>query len=517
MSASEQVSLDQPQPGAKRGASHRALAVFALVVAGGLAVLGFAPFALFPLTILALALLADLTYRLAPGRAFVAGWDFGLGLLGFGVAWIRISLNQFGNLDAPLAWLLTLLFIGAMAVYFGVAGWATRMLRAPSQWVHFGLIFPSVWVLVEWVRGWLFTGFPWLAIGYSQIDSPLGGYAPSIGVYGVSWVAVLSAGMLALTYRLSRRGRLLALAVLALAWLGGIGLRSLSWAEATGEPIRASLVQANIPQSVKWDPDRLLPTLRAYLDLTQQSWGSQVIVWPETAVPDFQHRVQETLLAPLGEKATKEGAEVIVGVPVLDQESHRYYNAVASLGTVQDLYFKRHLVPFGEFLPFKNWLGPLVALFEVPMSDFSAGTASTPLLEVDGYGVGVSVCYEDAFPEEVIQALPEAAFLVNLSNDAWFGDSLAPHQHLDIARMRALESQRYLLRATNTGVSAIIGPDGKVLASLALDQQGVVTSEIQRLEGATPFVRWGNRPIVAVSMIVLLGGLGWRLRRSSSG
>ncbi len=490
----------------------RLATLFIAVGAGALAVLGFAPFSYFVLPVLSLALLAELTDRLPPRRAFLAGWDFGLGLLGFGIAWIRISLNQFGNLDAPLAWLLTILFVAAMALYMGLVGWLASRLRAPSPWARLALVFPSLWVLVEWLRGWLFTGFPWLAMGYSQIESPLAGFSPILGVYGVSWLVACSAGLLVLGYRLEGWRRILPLGVLVLIWSGGQGLRTHAWVAPQGEPLSVSLIQGNIPQSVKWDPDTRLSTLRTYLELTQQAWDSDLILWPETAIPDFRHRVEAELLRPLAEKAAKEGAELITGVPVLERHTGRYYNAILSLGTVEDLYYKRHLVPFGEFMPFKDWLGPLVELFEVPMSDFSRGSAPRPLLRVGGDGVGASVCYEDAFPEEVIQALPEAAYLVNLSNDGWFGDSLAPYQHLEIARLRALETGRYLLRATNTGISAIIGPDGAVRESLGLERRGLVRGSIQRLSGATPFVRWGNWPVVIGSLILVLVAFTSRVR-----
>lgn len=498
------VLAEATQGGDRPSLALRLATLFLAVGAGALAVLGFAPFSYFVLPVLALALLAELTTRLPPRHAFLAGWDFGLGLLGFGIAWIRISLNQFGNLDAPLAWLLTILFVVAMALYVGLVGWLMARLPAKGSWIRLALVFPSVWVLVEWLRGWLFTGFPWLAMGYSQIDAPLAGFAPILGVYGVSWLAACSAGLLVLGYRLRGWRRALPLAVLLGLWAGGQALRAVSWAEPQGEPLSVSLIQGNIPQSIKWDPDTRLSTLAAYLGLTQEAWDSDLILWPETAIPDFRHRVEEELLRPLAEKAAIAGAELITGVPVLERETGRYYNAILSLGSAEDLYYKRHLVPFGEFMPFKDWLGPLVELFEVPMSDFSSGTAPRPLLRVGADGVGASVCYEDAFPEALIQALPEAAYLVNLSNDGWFGDSLAPHQHLEIARMRALETGRYLLRATNTGISAIIGPDGAVRESLGLDRRGLVRGSIQRLSGATPFVHWGSWPALIGSLLILL-------------
>jgi apolipoprotein N-acyltransferase len=289
-------------------------------------------------------------------------------------------------------------------------------------------------------------------------------------------------------------------------------LQHLEWTEPTGQPFRASLVQANIPQEQKWRAEQLLPTLRLYRDLTREHWDSAVVVWPETAVPALRHQVQENFLEPLAQDARQQETEVVLGIPIRGAEDGRYFNALVSTGSTEDAYYKRHLVPFGEFMPFKDWLGPLVELFEVPMSDFSPSRAARPLLKVGSYAVGASICYEDAFPAEVRQALPEAAYLINVSNDAWFGDSLAPHQHLEIARMRALESGRFLLRATNTGISAIIAPNGKLLGTIPAFERGVLTREVVPMTGATPYAKLGNQGILGLLAVLLGLSLAVRMR-----
>jgi apolipoprotein N-acyltransferase len=362
-------------------------------------------------------------------------------------------------------------------------------------------------VLFEWLRGWLFTGFPWLGIGYTQIDGPLRGYAPVFGVYGVGLLVVLSAGLLWMLLRpgAPRPRRVLIGVSLALIWIGGILLQGVEWTQRAGAPIRAAVLQANIPQAMKWDPEQLVSTMETYWDLTERNLDADLVVWPETAIPEFLHEVRPVLIEPMSQRASAEGVEIVLGIPVMDSETGRYFNALMSVGSREDLYAKRHLVPFGEFLPFAGLLGPLVDLFEVPMSGFSRGEAARPLLSVGERTAGVSICYEAAFPAEVSQALPDAEFLINVSNDAWFGDSLAPHQHLEMARMRALENGRDLVRATNTGISAIIDARGQLLGTIPSFVRGDLALDIQPRTGATPYSRLGNWPaILAAGSLVLL-------------
>lgn len=493
---------------------------------GALMVLSFSPFGLYPLVVLALAGF----YQSLQGRdragAFGLGWLFGVALFGVGVAWIRISLNEFGNMAAPIANLLMLLFVAAMALYYGLAAWLIRTLehwsrqRQAPGWVGPLLIFPAVWVLLEWLRGWLFTGFPWLFAGTAQTDGPLAGLAPVLGVHGLSLAVAVSAGLLWGLLRARFSARAYAVAGLVLLWGGAGLLRLWGWTEpapgAGQRPIQVSVIQGNVEQALKWDPDGLLPTLDIYLTLTKAQLDSDLIVWPETAIPEFRHRVEDALLGPLGETAREAGTEVVIGLPVM-QSDGRYFNALISLGGAEDQYFKRHLVPFGEFLPFKAQLRPLIDWFEVPMSDFSRGQAERPLLQVGRWPVGVSICYEDVFAEEVRQALPEAVFLINVSNDAWFGDSLAPHQHLQFARLRALETGRWLVRATNTGISAIIDAQGRVRATLPLFQRAALSGEIEARTGATPFVRFGSLVPLTIASLMLVAAVLMSLRTLQRG
>ncbi len=493
----------------------RYLPLLTAFASGAFAVLGFAPFSLFPLAVVAVAALYETLWRCSPRAGFWRGYAFGLGLLGFGISWIRISLNEFGNLDGWIADLMMLIFVAGMALYYGLAGWLTRRLDLGPPWSGPLLLFPGIYVIFEWLRGWLLTGFPWLDLGYTQIDGPLAGFGPVAGVYGVSLLVAVSGGLLWGLVRWTGRGRIGAGAGLVVLWLTGAGLQQIDWTSPAGLPFTASVLQANIPQAVKWNPEAKLGIMESYVDLTLEHLGSDLILWPETAIPEFLHEVRAVMIDPLAQRARESGAEIVMGIPVLDQDTGRYYNGLVSLGSQNDFYAKRHLVPFGEYLPFKKWLGPLVDLFEVPMSDFSAGQEARPLLKVGDYSAGASICYEDAFPEEVVQALPEAAYLISVSNDAWFGDSLAPHQHLEIARMRALEAGRYLVRATNTGISAIVDHRGRVLGTVPSFVRGAYTDEVEPRSGATPYARVRNWLAIGLAFAfaataVLLGR--WRRR-----
>ena len=471
---------------------------------GGALVLAFAPFDQGWLALPLTALLLYLLYETPRARSATAlGYAFGLGLLGFGVFWLRISIGQFGGIVPALALAFTLLFILVVAGYFALAGALIHWLGQGRGLLHHALLAAPVgWLAVELLRAYLFTGFPWLSLGYSQTDLPLAGFAPLLGVFGVGALLVLSAGLLLMW----RRGW--PLLVLALLWLGGWGLERIAWTRPAGEPLPVALVQGNVPQREKWRPSRLIPSIERYLTLSEQAPDARLLVWPETAIAAFDDQVEQAVLAPLETRMRAEGRDLLAGI-VARRADGRYFNAMLNLGVSgRQAYFKRHLVPFGEYLPLEPLLGPVVDFMHIPMSEFSADPAVSPVLHLAGWPVGVDICYEDAFGDEVAAALPQAAFLVNASNDAWFGDSLAPHQHLQIARFRALETGRELLRATNTGISAWIGADGRVRARSPQFREAVLRAEVQPRAGATPYVRWRDWPLLAVVVLVLLLRLG---------
>lgn len=507
---------------------HRSSLIVAFVL-GAATVAGFAPLRIYLLPVLTLAALFALWMRSGTAsRAAALGFAYGLGLFLAGASWVYVSLHDFGAMPAPLAAFATLLFCAILALLPAAAGFATARVAA-SPAVAFGLLAPAFWTLAEWVRSWLFTGFPWLATGYSQVpSSPLAGYAPVLGIYGVTLVAAVTAGMLAALFgRVSRvegnrpkgRGTFFILQpsffILVALWASGFGLKQVSWTEPVGPPVSVSLIQGNVEQDVKWRADRVRPTLEAYRKLVLRSEG-RLLVLPETALPLFLHQVPQDYLAELAAHARRNGGDLLVGI-VEGSPNGRYFNSVVSYGTAStQRYRKSHLVPFGEFIPLRPVLAWIVNTLAIPLQDFSRGRIDQRPLAVAGQRVAVNICYEDVFGEEIIRQLPEATLLANVSNVAWFGRSIAPQQHLQISQARALESGRYMLRATNTGVTAVIDPRGEVVASAPEFTTAVVSRMVTGYAGATPYVRWGNYAVLALCAIMAAGAfiLG---RRSAGG
>ncbi|NWG86722.1 MAG: apolipoprotein N-acyltransferase [Hydrogenophilaceae bacterium] len=470
---------------------------------GALSVAGFAPWSWFPLPILSLAGLYYIARTDTVRAAAYKGFAFGLGWFGAGVSWVYVSLHDFGMMPLPMAVVATVLFCAFLALFPALTMALTARLGRAQTWRAL-TVAPALWLLSEWLRGWVFTGFPWLALGYSQVPaSPLAGYAPLLGVYGVSGLAALTASALAL-----RRGWPLLL-VLAI-WLGGWALQSVEWTRPVGPSLTVSLVQGNVAQEMKFRPEKRLETLQDYLRLAQAS-PSRLIVLPETALPMFLDDAPSAYLELLQWHARSRGGDLLLGVPERLADG-RYFNSVISLGqSPTQTYRKQHLVPFGEFVPWG--FGWIVDYLHIPLSDFSRGDKAQAPMAVAGQKVAVDICYEDAFGEEIIRALPEATLLVNVSNDAWFGDSFSPWQHLQIAQMRALEAGRPMLRANNTGITAVIDAKGRVSAQLEPFVQGVLHGQSQGHQGLTPYARFGNWPAVLLATLAVLA-TGIRPRRT---
>jgi apolipoprotein N-acyltransferase len=500
-------------------------------VLGAVTVAGYAPFGVFPLPVLTLAVLFFLWSRAPSPRAAAArGFAFGLGLFLFGVSWIYVSLHDFGAMPMPLAAIATLLFCAFLALLPAAAGYACARARVTGA-AGSVLLAPAAWTLVEWTRGWLLTGFPWLATGYSQIPaSPLAGYAPVLGIYGVTLATAASAGLLAVlalrAMRMADGGWRMADGlrvilhpssfILLALWAGGFALKHVAWTEPVGTPVTVSLLQGNVSQDLKWREDRVIPTLNTYRRLIETS-GARLIILPETALPLFLQQVPEDYLDALAAHARAQDGDILIGIPERIAGGG-YYNSVVSRGSSPpQVYRKSHLVPFGEFIPLRPLLAGIVGALAIPLQDFSRGGAEQRPLAVAGERVAVNICYEDAFGEEIIRQLPEATLLVNVSNVAWFGRSLAPQQHLQIARARALETGRAMLRATNTGVTGVIDPRGELVAVAPEFTTTTVTHQVQGHRGATPYVRWGNYAalLLCVALIVAAGAARWRSTRSA--
>lgn len=483
------------------------LLLAANLAAGAIAVAGFAPVGWWPLPLLALTLLFVTLAHVDSARAgFAFGFAWGLGFFLAGVSWVYVSLHVYGGMAAWLAALATFLFCAFLALFPAAVG--TFSARVPNRALRLWLALPLGWGVMEWVRGWLFTGFPWLGLGYSQVpDGPLAGFAPLVGVYGVTYlialIAALVAWAIATPIPLARR-LWIGTAILACG-VAGQGLRTLPWTTPDGEPTSVTLLQGNVPQEMKWRPEAARETLIRYARLAAAS-PARLIILPETALPLFESDLPGFYRDGLAALGRKHGGDVVTGLPT-GRLDGAYYNSVISLGTAPtQRYHKSHLVPFGEYIPQKAIWGWVLDVLHIPLSDFARGAPDQKPLAIGGQRVAMNICYEDAFGEEIIRALPAASVLANVSNLAWFGDSLAPWQHAQMSQMRALETGRMMLRATNTGLTAIIDAKGRIVAALPLFESGTLSGTIQGYAGATPYVRFGNAPVL-IAWGVLAGAL----------
>ncbi|MBY0270947.1 MAG: apolipoprotein N-acyltransferase [Burkholderiales bacterium] len=464
---------------------------------GAVTVAGYAPFYLFPLPLLSFAGLFLLWQHAPSGRdAALLGFAFGLGWFGAGVSWVYISLSTFGAMPALLAAAVTLLFCAYLALHPAIIGYLSRRL-ALSPALNWIVFVPAAFTLIEWVREWLFTGFPWLNPGYSQAPlSPLAGYAAVFGLHGITLLLFATAGALCWAWLAKPWTQLRNLwpwpAALLVIWIAGAGLKNVPWTEPIGTSVSVSLLQGNIDQDQKWREDQLRATLDTYLGMVRSS-DARLIILPETALPLFLRDVPENYLEALAEHARRNNGDVLIGVPERLRDGS-YYNSVISVGSAErQTYRKSHLVPFGEFIPLRPILGEMVSRLAIPLQDFARGSLDQQPLAVAGEQVAINICYEDVFGDEIIRQLPQATLLVNVSNVAWFGRSIAPQQHLQIAQMRALETGRTMLRATNTGMTAVVNPQGLVEAVAPEYQAAVLTRTVAGMRGATPYVRWGNK------------------------
>jgi apolipoprotein N-acyltransferase len=465
-------------------------------LAGAATVLAFAPVGVFPLAIATFAFLSHLWMHAPPRQCFLRGFWFGFGLYGAGVSWVYVSLHTFGGMPAPLAGFFTVGYCAFLALFPAAAGWLQARIPAPDP-VRACLLIPSAWVLFEWTLEWLFTGFPWLAIGYAAVGWPLQGYAPIGGVYLLTFTTLAVAGLLWVLVH--DRRKLAPLAAIVVLLGAGQALQTLRWTRPSGEPVAAALLQGNIEQEMKFSPQRYPAIFDAYARLAEET-SARLIVLPETALPRFYHRISPVELARLEAAARRNDGDLLLGVPYQDGED--YYNSVVTLGvSPSQSYHKVHLVPFGEFIP--PGFGWVLQILRIPLSDFSRGSPDQPPLRVAGQRIAANVCYEDVFGEEMAARAADATLLVNMSNVAWFGDSLAPAQHLQIGRLRAIESGRMHLTATNTGITAAIDRDGRVLGRLPQFTEARLEVAAQGYEGVTPYMRWHDWPIVVFSLALL--------------
>ena len=494
---------------------HPRLTDLATVLLGAVMTLTFAPFSWWWLGPLALALYNHALNTPSCRGGFWRGWLFGSGMFVSGVSWIYVSMHTYGGIAMPVAALIAALFGMALALFCGLHGVLYRALVPERSPRHcFGLlpalIFAALWTLCEALRGWVLTGFPWLTLGTAHVSSPLAGYAPLGGVYLVSFVTALSAALL---YQLSRHRtplnhRLLHAAMLLVLWGGG-ALLPRQWAHPFGQPLTIGLVQGNLAQESKWQQSGQRQAIAVYTQLTRRVAQADVVIWPETALPMW-----DDMALPVMERARAElSAHTALMSGMLTYDGHNAYNSVVAIPERSQpdrryVYNKYHLVPFGEYIPLRNVLGLVLNVMRVPESYISPGADTPAPLPLHNVLFGIAICYEIIFPDLVRERAREADVLVTVSNDTWFGTSLGPLQHMQIAQMRALENNRYVVRATSNGLTGVVDATGHIIAAIPQFQADVLTAQVQPMRGQTPFTRTGSWPVLALATVVALVGYG---------
>jgi len=466
-------------------------------LAGALVTLSLAPFDIWPAGILSCALYAWLLSTCTPGQGLWRGWLYGLGLFGTGVSWVYVSIHDHGNASVPLAAGLTAFFCAGLALYQAFFAWSyVRFVRPLPGGMLVG--FPALWVLVEWFRGWFLTGFPWLYLGYAHVETSLSGWGPITGVLGLSFIVALSGTSLFLAWRSRKLITAVTYSViLGTLWGGGEVLKSTQWvAPASEKPLEVAIVQPNVPQEHKWDPSWYGAILDQLRETTGPLLGRDLVIWPESAVPNYYQRAQD-FLQPMAGLAEAAHTTLITGIPYRPAGSSKYYNSVVALGFGEGVYHKRRLVPFGEYVPLEDLLRGLIDFFDLPMSAFSPGPEYQKPLRAGAYRIAPFVCYEIVYGGMVARSARDADLLITVSNDTWFGHSIGPWQHLQIAQMRGSENGRYVLRGTNNGISAIIDHQGRIVSRTNQFEKAVLKGQAEVMLGSTPFASFGNVPILA--------------------
>jgi apolipoprotein N-acyltransferase len=474
---------------------------------GAVLALAFAPFGIWPLAIVCPSLLFLAWQDASPRRAAAIGFWFQSGTFLAGTYWLYHSVHTVGGEAIGVAMILMLGLVSIMGGYLALLGYLQAKLLPRTGALRWLIGLPACWVLLEWWRGWFLSGFPWLSLGYAQIDSPLAGLAPVIGMYGISLACALNAGAIAGWLLGNRRQRSWAWLPMTLPWLVSWPLWHQQWTEPKDAPLSVAVVQASIAQDHKWSPEWRDKTLALYRELATPHFGTPLIVWPEAALPDVAHQLVDYLNS-LWSDAHAANSDVVMGLLHYDPQSDTYYNGVLALSDQVQWYHKRHLVPFAEYFP--SFVRGSMRLLNLRYGDFGAGAANQTPLSAAGQKLGMTICYEDGFGNEQLAMLGEATLLVNVTNDAWFGDTSAPYQHLDISRMRALEAGRDMVRAANDGVSALIASNGHITATLPRFKAAVLTGQVQPRTGLTPYARIGNWPVMLLCLVGVLAAVLYR-------
>lgn len=494
------------------------------LIGGALMTYGFAPYEVASASIASCVVLLWCLAKQSKKSAFLVGLFYGIGMFGSGVNWVYVSIHDFGNAAPPLAMLITGLFILVLALFPAAMASLLVVCFPKNNNLRILLAFPVLWVAFEILRGWLFTGFPWLYVGYSQIGNQLISFAPIGGVWLVSWATVFIAGILYAFinyfYQLNDNKKYLGGLVILLfsVWGAAFGVRQMTWTYPTNKKLNVTLVQGNIAQLLRWDPEFIAHIVDIYETLTATALAKEpavdLIVWPEGAIPE-PLPLSQPFFNDMTSILQPKNIVLISGVPSQIPNLNSYYNTLLVTGAGSGVYYKKHLVPFGEYVPFEKQLRGLIAFFNLPMSNFIKGPKKQEQLTVKDFQFAPAICYEIAYPLFVQKMSKGADAILTVSNDTWFGKSIGPFQHLQMAQFRAIETGKYVVRATNTGLTAIIDNEGKIVDVAPQFEPAFITGEIIAYEGTTPWVRFGIWPLFIALTLVFSGAFAWQSSRKS--
>jgi apolipoprotein N-acyltransferase len=506
---------------------NKPITIITLLIAGLMQTLSLAPYHYWYLGIVSILLILWATRAidsssksLTPKQGALAGWIFGFGLFGSGASWVYISIHVYGYAPPVLATLLTLVFVMGLALFYSASFYFFFKYRTQSHTAN-TLLFASIWVLGDGFRTVFLTGFPWLFLGYGHLESPLAGWTPLTGVYGLTLITVFSGcAVYLLCSTIPLRQKAIIIIPVFVCWAIAPTLNHINWTHAKPKSTKqAVLFQLNIPQELKWHPSQRKKTIALLEELTEENWQHDIIVWPETAVPILLDQAIP-FLNYMGEKAEQNQSSIISGIPyrkINEDNSQTLHNSIVSIGEGNGIYHKQKLVPFGEYVPLQEILRGLIAFFDLPMSDFRRGPVNQPLLEASELKISPYICYEVVYPDFVNARSKDADILLTISNDSWFGKSIGPIQHLQMAQMRAAEQGKYMIRATNNGVSAIIDEKGRITAQSEQFVRTTLSAEVKVFEGRTPFSYYGSYPVFAICALLCALILARRRKATQAG
>lgn len=480
--------------------------------------LAYSPFSIWPAALICLTISIAMLNLPQIKRPFLLGWLFGIGWFGAGISWVHVSISQFGGLPLVGSIGLMVLLCGYLALYPALAFYLTKRFFSANTWP---LSMPLLWLFSEWLRSWMLTGFPWLSIGYSQLHSPLAGWMPVIGEFGLSGLLILTCSAIAVWLPIRRY--VAGITLVAIMLISGWTLNQYQWTKPSGEKTSIAMVQGNIKQELRWVPEQDRPTMEKYLRMTQMHWQNDLIIWPEAAVPKLEPIAQDYLAA-LDATAANHNVGLITGIVNYNFETNEAYNSLIGLGSKlpednqghyrylhSNRFYKHHLLPIGEYIPLESWIRGLAPIFDLPMSSFNRGGYQQENLQVKGINLAPAICFEIAFPNQIRANLYDNTdFIITVSNDAWFDGSHGPDQHLEIAQVRAKEFGLPVLRATNTGITAFIDHNGKIQSRLPQQQAGVLSDSLDKVTGTTIYRVFGDTLAWILAIIGCVFGLYFR-------